>query len=83
MEYILSTIKKGLYDTTGSQCPVCGTKFKKSKGKKYCSYKCRIQDKHYPSIDEINSKYQELGTWAKVSDYFGISRRVLQDLRKP
>ena len=37
-----------------SICPYCKREFKYIKGKIYCSKECRENDKHYPSIEEVN-----------------------------
>ncbi len=44
----------------GRECPVCKTRFPKSKGKIYCSDDCRNKSKNYPTIDEVNSQYSLL-----------------------
>lgn len=67
---------------SGSICPVCGKRFPKSKGKIYCSKECREADKHYPSIEEIEEQYKILKSWEKVAQYFGLTRRIIQGIRK-
>lgn len=67
---------------TGSVCPVCGKRFPKSKGKIYCSKECRDADKHYPSLEEVNEQYEILKNWEKVAQHFGLTRRVIQGIRK-
>lgn len=66
----------------GQVCPVCGKRFPKAKGKIYCSEECRGKDKDYPSIEEINKQYILLKSWEKVAQYFGITRRIIQGIRK-
>lgn len=68
----------------GSICPVCNTKFSKSKGKVYCSDKCRdsVRYANYPSIDEIETRYTELGSWEKVAQSFNLTRKIIQGIRK-
>lgn len=66
----------------GSVCPVCGKRFPKSTGKIYCSKECRFKDKGYPSIEEVNNQYELLGTWEKVANYFGLTRKIIQGIRK-
>lgn len=66
----------------GSICPVCGEKFPKSKGKIYCSKECREMDKHYPSIEEITEQYETLKSWEKVAQHFGLTRKIIQGIRK-
>ena len=69
-------------DERGQICPVCGKRFPKAKGKIYCSDECRWKDKNYPSLEEVNAKYNELKSWEKVAQFFGITRRIVQGIRK-
>ena len=59
-------------------------KFSKSKGKVYCSDKCRdsVRYANYPSIDEIEMRYTELGSWEKVAQSFNLTRKIIQGIRK-
>lgn len=68
----------------GSICPVCNTRFPKTKGKIYCSDKCRdsVRYANYPSIDEIEMRYTELGSWEKVAQSFNLTRKIIQGIRK-
>lgn len=68
----------------GSVCPVCGTRFPKSTGKIYCSDECRDSVKFagYPSIEEVEERYEELKNWEKVAESFGLTRKVIQGIRK-
>lgn len=68
--------------SSGSICPVCGKKFPKVTGKIYCSEECKWKAKGYPSIEEVNEQYRLLGTWEKVAQYFGLTRRVIQGIRQ-
>lgn len=74
--------KVSFNNPTGSVCPVCGKRFPKSNGKIYCSKECREVDKHYPSLKEVNRQYEILGSWEKVAQYFGLTRRIIQGIRK-
>lgn len=74
--------KTSFENMTGSVCPVCGKRFPKSKGKIYCSKECRNADKHYPSLEEVNEQYEILKNWEKVAQHFGLTRRVIQGIRK-
>ena len=65
-----------------SICPTCGKSFPKVKGKIYCSKECRENDKHYPSIEEVNEQYELLGNWEKVAQHFGLTRKIIQGIRK-
>ena len=69
---------------TGSNCPVCGQRFSKMTGKIYCSEKCRnsVRYANYPTIEEVEQRYDELGTWDKVAESFGLTRKVIQGIRK-
>lgn len=66
---------------SGSICPVCGKRFPKCKGKIYCSKECRMADKHYPSIEEVTEQYKILGSWQKVADHFGLTRKIIKGIR--
>lgn len=68
----------------GSVCPVCNTRFPKAKGKVYCSDKCRdsIRYANYPSIEEVEERYVELGSWEKVAQSFNLTRKIIQGIRK-
>ena len=65
-----------------SICPYCKKEFKYTKGKIYCSKECREKDKNYPSIEEINEQYEILGNWEKVAQHFGLTRKIVQGIRK-
>jgi hypothetical protein len=70
---------------SGRICPICGNRFPKAKGKIYCSRKCRDiaegKDK-YPSKEEVKNKYDELKSWQKVADYYNLSRKVIQRIKR-
>ena len=68
----------------GQICPVCGTKFPKCSGKIYCSTKCRdsVRYANYPSLEELEQCYSELNSWEKVANHFGITRKIIQGIRK-
>ena len=57
---------------TGRICPVCGKRFPSSTGKIYCSDECRDSVRYagYPTIEEVEERYNELGTWDKVAESF-------------
>lgn len=74
--------KTSFTNESGSICPVCGKRFPKSKGKIYCSKECRELDKHYPTIEEVNKQYEILKSWEKVSQHFGLTRWIIQGIRK-
>lgn len=42
----------------------------------------RNADKHYPSLEEVNEQYEILKNWEKVAQHFGLTRRVIQGIRK-
>lgn len=71
-------------DKYGSVCPVCGKKFPKSTGKIYCSDECRDSVRYagYPTIEEVEERYKELKNWEKVAESFGLTRKVIQGIRK-
>lgn len=67
-----------------SVCPICNSLFDCKKGKKYCSKNCRDEAEgrnNYPSNDDVTAKYQELKSWQKVADYYGLTRRIIQLIR--
>ena len=66
----------------GSVCPICGKSFFKMKGKIYCSEECRWKAKGYPSIEEVNEQYEILENWEKVAQHFGLTRKIIQGIRK-
>lgn len=74
--------KTSFNDQGGSVCPVCGKRFPKSNGKIYCSKECRKADKHYPSKQEVLDQYELLKTWDKVAEHFGLTRKIIQGIRK-
>lgn len=74
--------KSSFNNEYGSICPVCGKRFPKSKGKIYCSKECRDADKHYPSLEEVEEQYKMLKSWEKVAQHFGLTRRIIQGIRK-
>lgn len=79
---LLENVDKTTFSNRGRQiCPVCGKRFKKSKGKIYCSKECRMKAKNYPTKQEIFDKYQELHSWQKVADFYNITRRIVQRIR--
>lgn len=81
LELLKDVDKLSFSNPSGDICPVCGDRFKKSKGKIYCSSECREKDKGYPLIEEVLEQYEKLGTWQKVADYFGLTRKIIQGIR--
>ena len=79
---LLQVEKKSFSNPGGKVCPVCNSRFKTITGKIYCSTICRDSTKNYPTLDEINNKYLELKSWEKVSQHFGLTRRIIQGIRK-
>lgn len=65
-----------------SVCKFCNCEYDFVKGKVYCNNECRRNDKKYPTIEEVTKKYNELNNWEKVADFFNLTRRVLQGIRK-
>ena len=62
-------------------CERCGKEMTYSKGKKFCSKECKNNIKYYPSLEEINEKYNELKSWDKVASFFGITRKITRIIR--
>ena len=80
---IVSKVEKESFSNpSGSICPICGKRFPKSKGKIYCSKECREKSKNYPSAEEIKSQYEVLKSWEKVAKFFGVTRKIIQGIRK-
>ena len=50
--------------------------------KTFCSKECRYQFEKYPTYEEITSKYEELKSWNKVAEFYGITRKIIQGIRK-
>lgn len=70
-----------------SSCKECNVEFKYIKGKKFCSNECqwnnhKKQYLNYPSYKEVIEKYEELNSWEKVSNYFNLTRKIIQGIRK-
>lgn len=65
-----------------SVCKHCGKEFPYVNGKLYCCDECREADKGYPTYKEIIDKYNELNNWDKVANFYNVSRKVLQRIRK-
>lgn len=74
------TLNEKKYKT--SICKKCGKEFKSVKGKIYCSEQCKYEDKNYPNIEEINERYNELGSWEKVAESFSLTRKIINGIRK-
>lgn len=92
-ELLITKVKENIENTNtnsfnnrfGKICPICGKRFPKMKGKKYCSKECREKAEGkdlYPSIQELESKYTELKSWQKVADFYNITRKITQRIRK-
>ena len=64
-------------------CEYCGKEMPYTTGKRFCSKECRdaASVEGYPTVEELEVKYREFGTWEKVAEHFGYSRRVIQRLR--
>lgn len=87
IENLLKEIESERVDFTKEKspkyiCPVCGTPFKAATGKIYCSEECRWKAKGYPSIEEVNEQYEILRNWEKVAQHFGLTRKIIQGIRK-
>lgn len=72
------------HEVKKSVCKHCGREFKYVCGKIYCSSECRNADlnEKYPSYEELAQKYKEVNSWEKVAKYFGITRRIIQRIRR-
>lgn len=74
--------KSIFHENKKTTCKFCGNDFKPVKGKLYCSVECRENDKSYPTINELNEIYSTLKSWDKVAEYFKITRKITQRIRK-
>lgn len=63
-------------------CENCATGMKATSGKRFCSVNCRNAQKNYPSKDELLRKYSELKFWNRVALHYGITKKVIQNIRK-
>ncbi len=79
---LIDVEKVSFTNPTGTVCTVCGVRFPKIKGKIYCSSECREKDKGYPTIEEINEQYTLLKSYEKVAQYFGLTRKIINGIRK-
>lgn len=81
---IKNSNKESFNNPSGQVCPVCGKRFPISKGKVYCSNECKdsVKYKNYPTIEEVEQRYLELNNWEKVAESFGLTRRIIQGIRK-
>lgn len=82
LEYVKNERKSFNKEYKGTICPVCGTKFKKVTGKIFCSKECRQRSKEYPTKIEVEFQYSLLKSWQKVAEYFGLTRKIIQKIRK-
>lgn len=71
------------------KCKICNKVIENANGKEYCSDECRkkaktmIHDiKNYPTLSEINKQYEILGSWEKVAEYYHLTRKIIQGIRK-
>lgn len=62
-------------------CERCGKEMPYGRDKRFCSKECRNNISHYPSLEEINEKYNELKSWDKVASFFGITRKITRVIR--
>ena len=68
-------------------CLVCGKEMDKSDSRTYCSEECKQKVKlnkfaNYPSFEEITNKYSELKSWTKVANFYGLTRKIIEGIRK-
>lgn len=68
-------------------CPICGKEMDKSDSKTYCSEECKQKAKlnkiaNYPSFEEISNKYNELKSWTKVAEFYNLTRKIINGIRK-
>ena len=64
-------------------CKYCGKELQNyTTGKKYCSDECKWKDKGYPTLEQVNEEYKILKSWEKVAQHFGLTRKVINGIRK-
>lgn len=68
-------------------CPICGSKMLKTNHHTYCSDECKKKAeknkfKNYPSFEQVTQKYDELKSWQKVAKFYGVTRKIIQGIRK-
>nr|UWG87036.1 MAG: NinG protein [Bacteriophage sp.] len=87
---IKELLEEGKYKTSfsnkkefGDVCPICGKRFKKSKGKLYCSEECRFKSKNYPEKETLLKKLHDFsGNYRKVAEFFKLTRKIITNLVK-
>lgn len=85
---IIDSLVKNIHKKTFStpnykqNCKHCGIGMKSIRGKKFCSDICRNKHKNYPEKCEVLAKYGELKTWVNVASYFGLTKKIIQNIRK-
>ena len=62
-------------------CERCGKEMPYGRDKRFCSKECRNNISHYPTLEEINEKYNELKSWDKVANFYGITRKITRVIR--
>lgn len=80
-EYHTKNIKVLNHKNKTQKCLFCGNEFKPVKGKKYCSKECALNDKHYPSYEEVMITYNKLKSWDKVANAFNLTRKIIIGIR--
>lgn len=82
LEVLLQSNKKSFNSTKYKTiCPTCEQPFKNN-GRVYCCDECRNKAKNYPSKAQVEFQYSILHSWEKVAQYFGVTRRIIQGIRK-
>ena len=69
------------------ECPICHSRMLKSDNRTYCCNACKEkarieQFSKYPTLDQVNECYKKLKSWQKVADYYSVTRRIIQGIRK-
>ena len=91
IDNIIDDIKKTSFTNKKEKkkCLICGKIIKNANGKIYCSNECReiakhrkLEVKNYPTLSEINEQYKILGSWKKVAEYYHLTRKIIQGIRK-
>lgn len=74
--------RKSFKDPSGKKCKNCNISFKGITGKIFCSNKCRISNKNYPSKQLLLEKLKELKYITQVSKFYNLTPRIIRNIIK-
>lgn len=69
------------------KCAYCGKTYDKKNLSIFCSDECKNNSyiekfSKYPTKEEVNIKYSELKSWEKVANFYGLTRKIITNIRK-